>query len=89
VSQKLGLILRNSINWNFIKILMLILQRLRGSYAFDARVDEGDLFLDGERGVLSLLQEFLETFTTIEGLFCGGVEVGTELGKGGDFTVLS
>ena len=99
MGKELLFILRDTLNGNFIKILPTVsTQRKRkgggrrgswGWYAFDARVDERDLFLDGERGVLSLFQEFLEPFSTVEGLFCRGIEIGSELRKGRDFTVLS
>ena len=77
MSEELLFILCNTLNGDFIKILYT--QQTGGNvgdgkgggrYAFNARIDEGDLFLDGERGVLSLFQEFLETFSTVEGLFC-------------------
>jgi hypothetical protein len=75
MSKELGFILGNTLNWNFIKILPLSPVPTKvgwggGTYAFDTRVDERDLFLDGERGVLSLFQEFLETFSTVKSLFC-------------------
>lgn len=40
------------------------------------------------RTVLSLLEEFGEPNTTVEELLSGGVQVRTELGESGDFTVL-
>jgi len=45
--------------------------------------------LNGHGLVLGLLQEFSETGTTVEQELGGGIQVGTELGKGSDFTVLS
>ena len=76
MSKELGFILRNTLNRDFIKILPLSVSVCnkfgweKGTYAFDTRVDERDLFLDGKRGVLSLFQEFLKTFSTVESLFC-------------------
>jgi hypothetical protein len=76
MSEELGFILRNTLNWNFVEILPISRLPTKvgweggGTYAFDPRVDERNLFLDGERGVLSLLQEFLETFSTVKSLFC-------------------
>lgn len=77
MSEELLFILCNTLNGDFIKILHTqqtgenVGDGKGGErYAFDARVDEGDLFLDGEWGILSLFQEFLETFSTVEGLFC-------------------
>lgn len=54
----------------------------------DTSVDDGDLDLGGERLVLALLQELGETSTTREQEASGRVEIGTELSKGSDFTVL-
>jgi hypothetical protein len=92
MSKEFSFIFRNTINGDFIKILPCqnsFINWGRGKYSFNTRVNEGDLFLDGERGVLSLFQKFLEAFTTVESLFCGCVEIGSELSKGCDFTVLS
>merc|ERR1719343_733530 len=38
--------------------------------------------------VLSLLEKFVQTNTTVQLLLGGGIQIGTELGKGGDLTVL-
>src|SRR5947207_10198509 len=89
MSEKFSFIFRNTINGDFIKVLHVNNVKSSGFYALNTRVDQGDLFLNGERSVLSLLQEFLETFTTIEGLFCCCIEIGTELGECIDFTILS
>jgi hypothetical protein len=45
--------------------------------------------LDGKGLVLALLEELGKTGTTVEEETGRGVEVGTELGEGGDITVLS
>lgn len=55
----------------------------------DTGVQDADLFFGGDGDVLLLLEEFSELLSTVELLLGSGVEVGTELGKGGDFTVLS
>ena len=74
----------------YLKVILQALGALGwGTYTLDTRVNERDLFLDGKRSVLSLFQEFLETFTSVEGLFCCCVEIGTELCECCDFTVLS
>jgi hypothetical protein len=90
MSKEFSFVFRNTVNGNFIKILQYqhpVIQGL-GTYSFDTRVDKGDLFLNGEGGVLSLFQKFLETFTTVESLFGSCVEIGSELSEGCDFTVL-
>jgi hypothetical protein len=54
----------------------------------DTGEDEGNHLVDGHGLVLLLLEELGETLTTVEGLLGGSVQVGTELGEGGDLTVL-
>ena len=54
----------------------------------DTSKDEGNHLVDGHGLVLLLLEELGETLTTVEGLLGGSVQVGTELGEGGDLTVL-
>jgi hypothetical protein len=54
----------------------------------DTSEDEGNHLVDGHGLVLLLLEELGETLTTVEGLLGGSVQVGTELGEGGDLTVL-
>lgn len=54
----------------------------------DTSVDDGDLDLDSQGLVLSLLEELSETGTTVEEETSGGIEIGSELGEGGDITVL-
>jgi hypothetical protein len=51
-------------------------------------VDNGNLDFDSQRLVLSLLEEFSETGTTVEEETSRGIEIGSELGEGGDITVL-
>jgi len=55
----------------------------------DTGVDDGDLDLHGEGLVLTLLEELSQTGTTGEEEAGRGIEIRTELGEGGDFTVLS
>ena len=55
----------------------------------DTSVDDGDLDLSREGLVLTLLEELSETSTTAQQEASGGIEIGTELGEGRDFTVLS
>ena len=54
----------------------------------DTSEDEGNHLVDGHGLVLLLLEELSETLTTVEGLLGGGIEIGTELGEGGNLTVL-
>jgi len=54
----------------------------------DTSVDEGNHLVDGHGAVLLLLEELGKTLTTRQGLLGGGIEIGTELGEGGDLTVL-
>jgi len=54
----------------------------------DTSEDERNHLVDGHGLVLLLLEELGETLTTVEGLLGGSVQVGTELGEGGDLTVL-
>jgi hypothetical protein len=54
----------------------------------DTSEDERNHLVDGHGRVLLLLEELSETLTTVEGLLGGGIEIGTELGEGGDLTVL-
>jgi hypothetical protein len=51
-------------------------------------VDEGYHLVDGHRRVLLLLEELSQTLTTVESLLGSSVQIGTELGKGSDLTVL-
>jgi hypothetical protein len=54
----------------------------------DTSEDERNHLVDGHGRVLLLLEELSETLTTVEGLLGGGIEIGTELGEGGNLTVL-
>jgi hypothetical protein len=55
----------------------------------DAAEDARDLFSNIHRRVLGLLEELGKSNTTVEELLGGGIHIGTELGEGGDLTVLS
>jgi len=55
----------------------------------DTSVQNADLFLSGDGNVLLLLEELGELLTSVEELLGGGIKIGTELGEGGDFSVLS
>jgi hypothetical protein len=54
----------------------------------DTGIDEGNHFVDGHWRILLLLKEFGKTFATVERLLGGGIQIGSELGKRRDFTVL-
>ena len=56
--------------------------------ATDTSVQNADLLLSGDGHVLLLLEELGELLATVELLLGGGVKIGTELGEGGDLTVL-
>ena len=55
----------------------------------DTSVDQRNHLVDSHRAVLLLLEELGQTLTTAEGLLGGSIQIGTELGEGGDLTVLS
>ena len=55
----------------------------------DTGVKDGDLFLGRNRNVLLLLEQFSELLTSVKQLLGGSIKIGTELGEGGDFTILS
>lgn len=55
----------------------------------DTSKDEGNHLGNSHGGVLLLLEELGQTLTTSKGLAGGGIQVGTELGKGSNLTVLS
>merc|ERR1712107_315241 len=57
--------------------------------ATDTAVDDGDLVLNGHGHVLALLQQLSQPDTSVQQLLGGGVKIGTELGEGGDLTVLA
>ena len=50
--------------------------------------EEGDLHLGGFRGEGRLFKEFYDTGPAVELFFGPGVEVGAELGEGGEFPEL-
>ena len=56
--------------------------------ATDTAVDDGDLVLNGHGHILALLQQLSQPDTSVQQLLGGGVKIGTELGEGGDLTVL-
>mmetsp|Transcript_24932 Transcript_24932/g.52180 ORF Transcript_24932/g.52180 Transcript_24932/m.52180 type:complete len:380 (+) Transcript_24932:270-1409(+) len=53
-----------------------------------AGVDADNLLLEGHRHVLVLLEHLLQPRAAVEQVLGGGVEVGAELGEGGDLAVL-
>jgi len=55
----------------------------------DTGEDDGNLVLNGEGLVLGLLEQLGKTGTTVQQELGGGIQIGTELGEGGDLTVLS
>ena len=54
----------------------------------DTGVEDTGLLLNGHGDVLLLLKELGQLLTSVEELLGGGIEIGTELGEGGDLTVL-
>lgn len=56
--------------------------------ATDTGVKDGDLFFGGNGHVLLLLEQFSQLLTSVKQLLGGSIEIGTELGEGGDFTIL-
>jgi hypothetical protein len=54
----------------------------------DTSKDNGDLGLNGKRGVLGLLEKFGKTSTTVQQELGGGIQIGTELSESSNFTVL-
>ena len=57
--------------------------------ATDTSVEDADLLLSDHGHVLLLLEELGELLTSVEEMLGGSVEIGTELGEGGDLSVLS
>jgi len=51
-------------------------------------VEDADLFFSGEGNILLLFEELSELLTSVELLLGGGIEIRTELGESGDFTIL-
>ena len=56
--------------------------------ATDTGEEDASLLLDGHGNVLLLLEELSQLLTSVELLLGGGIEIGTELGEGGDLTIL-
>lgn len=54
----------------------------------DTSVNEGDLLLSSHGGSLLLLKEEGKSLTSGKGLLGGSIKIGTELGKGSNFSVL-
>jgi hypothetical protein len=54
----------------------------------DTAEDASNLLGDGHWAVLSLLEEFSESNTSVQELLSSGIHIGTELREGGDLTVL-
>jgi hypothetical protein len=54
----------------------------------DTGVDQRNHLVNGHGRVLLLLEELGKTLTTGKGLLGGSIQIGTELGEGGDLTVL-
>ena len=54
----------------------------------DTSVDQRNHLVDSHGAVLLLLEKLSETLTTVEGLLGGSIQIGTELGESGNFTVL-
>ena len=56
--------------------------------ATHASEENASLLLDGHWHVLLLLEELGELLTSVEELLGGSIKIGTELGEGGDLTIL-
>ena len=54
----------------------------------DTGIEDANLLLSGHWHILSLLEELSELLTSVQQLLRGGIKVGTELGEGGDLSVL-
>ena len=55
----------------------------------DTSVQDADLLFSGDGNVLLLLEELGKLLTSVEELLGGSIKIGTELGEGGDLSVLS
>jgi hypothetical protein len=66
-----------------------LVNRDRIEETVDTSVDNGNLDLSGHGLILTLLEELSQTGTTREKETGGSIEIGTELGEGSNFTVLS
>jgi hypothetical protein len=76
VSEEVGLPLQDLVDGNVVE------------HTVDTGVDQGNHLVDGHGGVLLLLEELSQTLTTGESLPGSSIQIGTELGEGGDLTVL-
>jgi len=76
VGKELRLPSENLGNWYLVKVTV------------DTGEDERNHLVDGHWGVLLLLEKLGKSLTTVQGLLGGGIQVGTELGEGGNLTVL-
>ena len=56
--------------------------------ATDTGKQDAGLLLDWHWHVLLLLEEFSELFASVEELLRGSIQIGTELGEGGDLSIL-
>jgi hypothetical protein len=56
--------------------------------ASDSSINDANLLFDNHWHVLLLFQEFGKLSTSVQKTLSGGIEVRTELGEGGDFSVL-
>ena len=54
----------------------------------DTCVDKRNHLIDGHWLILLLLEQLGQTLTTVECLLRGGIKIGTELGEGGNLTIL-
>jgi hypothetical protein len=54
----------------------------------DTTEENANLLRGGHRDELVLLEELSELFSSVELLLSSGIKIGTELGEGGDFSVL-
>ena len=82
-----------SLAFNGLEVHHLELGNLGGlelvEEASGAGVEDACLSLDGHWHELLLLKQLGELFSSVEKLLSGGIKIGTELGEGGDLTVLS
>ena len=76
MGKELRLPSENLGNWYLVKVTV------------DTGEDERNHLVDGHWGVLLLLEKLGKSLTTVQGLLGGGIQVGAELGEGGNLTVL-
>jgi len=55
----------------------------------DTSVKDANLLLDGDGDVLLLVEELSKLLTSVKHVLGGGIQIGTELSEGSDFSVLS